>query len=234
MADDDWTPDFGSLDAEAPPWAAKRPVRIAVLGDFSAGAAAGRLETGDDLARRKMIPVEFDNLEDTLARLEVKLALPIGEGGDGVELEFGELDSFHPDTLYRELPMFKALAELRKRLNNTATFAKAAAEVQAMAGGPKRRASRSGPRRSQSGAPAANAKLSDFARLVGIAPEVNVDAPVDALMKRIVAPFVDRRRRIRSAIRWWRRSTTRSRTRCARCCTRASSRTSRRSGAAWT
>ena len=43
MADDDWTPDFGSLDAEAPPWAAKRPVRIAVLGDFSAGAAAGRL-----------------------------------------------------------------------------------------------------------------------------------------------------------------------------------------------
>ena len=149
MADDDWTPDFGSLDAAAPPWAAKRPVRIAVLGDFSAGAAAGRLETGDDLARRKMIPVEFDTLEDTLARLEVKLALPIGEGGDGVELEFGELDSFHPDTLYRELPMFKALAELSKRLNNTATFAKAAAEVQAMAGGPKRRASRSGARRSQ-------------------------------------------------------------------------------------
>jgi len=190
MADDDWTPDFGSLDVEAPPWAAKRPVRIAVLGDFSAGAANGRLETGDDLARRKMIPVEFDNLEDALARLEVKLALPIGEGGDGVEVEFGELDSFHPDALYRELPMFKALADLRKRLNNTATFAKAAAEVQAMAGGPKRRASRSGARRSKSGAPAANAKLSDFARLVGIASEVNVDAPVDALMKRIMAPFV--------------------------------------------
>jgi type VI secretion system protein ImpC len=190
MTDDDWTPDFGTLSSEAPPWAAKRPVRIAVLGDFSAGAAGGRLETGEDLARRKMIPVEFDNLEDTFARLEVKLALPIGEGGDGVEVQFGELDSFHPDSLYRELPMFKALADLRKRLNNTATFAKAAAEVQAMAGGPKRRASRSGPRRSKSGAPAANARLSDFARLVGIAPEVNVDAPVDALMKRIMAPFV--------------------------------------------
>ena len=190
MADDDWTPDFGTLDVAAPPWAAKRPVRIAVLGDFSAGAAAGRLETGDDLARRKMIPVEFDTLEDTLARLEVKLAMPIGEGGDGVEVEFGELDSFHPDTLYRELPMFKALADLRKRLNNTATFGKAAAEVQAMSGGPQRRASRSGARRSKSGAPAANAKLSDFARLVGIAPEVNVDAPVDALLKRILGPFV--------------------------------------------
>ncbi len=190
MADDDWTPDFGSLDAPPPPWAAKRPVRIAMLGDFSAGAAAGRLETGDELARRKMISVEFDNLEDTLARLEVKLALPIGDGGEGVEVEFGELDSFHPDSLYRDLPMFKALADLRKRLNNTATFAKAAAEVQAWGGGGKRRASRSGPRRSKSGAPAANAKLSDFARLVGVASEVDVDTPVDALLKRLVGPFV--------------------------------------------
>ena len=190
MADDDWTPDFGTLDAQAPPWAAKRPVRIAVLGDFSAGAAAGRLETGDDLARRKMIPVEFDTLEDALARLGVKLALPIGEGGDGVEVEFSELDSFHPDSLYRELPIFRSLVDLRKRLNNTATFAKAAAEVQAMGGGSKRRASRSGRRRSKSGAPAADAKLSDFARLVGIAQEVRVDAPVDALLKRILGPFV--------------------------------------------
>lgn len=190
MSDDDWTADFGTLDVPAPPWAAKRPVRIAVLGDFSGGAAAGRLETGDDLARRKMTSVEFDNLEDTLARLEVKLALPIGEGGDGVEIEFSELDSFHPDSLYRELPMFRSLVDLRKRLNNTATFAKAAAEVQAMAGGGKRRASRSGSRRSKSGAPAADAKLSDFARLVGIAPEVNVDAPVDDLLKRILGPFV--------------------------------------------
>jgi type VI secretion system protein ImpC len=188
--DDDWTPDFGSLDAAAPAWAAKRPVRIAVLGDFSAGAAAGRLETGDDLARRKMMAVEFDTLEDTLARLEVKLALPIGEGGEGVKVEFSELESFHPDSLYRELPMFKSLVELRKRLNNTATFAKAAAEVQAMGGGGKRRASRSGTRRSKSGAPAADARLSDFARLVGTAPEVRVDAPVDALLKRILGPFV--------------------------------------------
>ena len=190
MADDDWIPDFGSLDAAPPPWAAKRPVRIAVLGDFSAGAAAGRLETGDELARRKMIPVEFDNLEDTLARLEVKLALPIGDGGEGVEVEFSELDSFHPDSLYRDLPMFKALADLRKRLNNTATFEKAAAEVLAWGGGGKRRASRSGRRRSKSGAPAADAKLSDFARLVGIASDVDVDTPVDALLRRIVGPFV--------------------------------------------
>lgn len=185
---DDWTPNFGQLDSATPDWAAKRPVRIAVLGDFSAGAAAGRLDTGADLARRKMIPVEFDNLEDTLARLEVKLTLPIGDGGAGVEVEFGDLDAFHPDQLYRELEVFKALADLRKRLNNTATFAKAAAEVQSWAGG--QRVSRGGRRRSRSGAPAAGAKLSDFARLVGVAPDVVTDGPVDALLKRIVGPFV--------------------------------------------
>lgn len=185
---DDWTPNFGQLDSATPEWAAKRPVRIAVLGDFSAGAAAGRLDTGADLARRKMIPVEFDNLEDTLARLQVKLSLPIGDGGAGVEVEFGDLDAFHPDQLYRELEVFKALADLRKRLNNTATFAKAAAEVQSWAGG--QRVSRGGRRRSRSGAPSAGAKLSDFARLVGVAPDVVTDGPVNALLKRIVGPFV--------------------------------------------
>jgi type VI secretion system protein ImpC len=190
MSDDTWSPNFGQLDASPPTWAPKRPVRIAVLGDFSAGAASGRLETGSDLARRKLLPVEFDNLEDTLARLEVKLSLPLGDAGDGVELEFNDLDAFHPDQLYRELGVFKALADLRKRLNNTATFAKAAAEVQAWGGGGKKRVSRGGKRRSRSGAPAADAKLSDFARLVGLAPEVVTDGPVDALLRSIVGPFV--------------------------------------------
>lgn len=190
MADDSWTPNFGQLDATAPAWAAKRPVRIAVLGDFSGGAAAGRLETGSDLAARKLLPVEFDNLEDTMARLGVKLTLPIGDGGAGVEVEFNDLEAFHPDPLYRELPVFKALADLRKRLNTTSTFAKAAAEVQSWAGGSRKRVSRAGKRRSRSGAPAADAKLSDFARLIGVAPDVVTDGPVDALLRSIVGPFV--------------------------------------------
>ena len=191
--DKDWTADFGELGGTPPVWALKRPVRIAVLGDFSAGAASGRLEIGSDLAARKAIPVEFDNLEDTLARLEPKLTLPLGSDGEGVELEFGELDAFHPDTLYRELPVFKALADLRKKLNNTATFAKAAAEVQSWAGGKRR--SRAKPKRSKSGAPAADAKLSDFARLVGgnaATAELRVGGSVDALLRQVVGPFVEK------------------------------------------
>ena len=190
MDHDAWTPDFGSLDKAAPAWAAKRPVRIAVLGDFSGGAARGRLDTGAALARRKLVPVEFDNLEETLGRADLKLELPLGEGGAGVEIAFADLDAFHPDALYRELGVFKALADLRKRLNNTATFAKAAAEVQGWGGGGTKPVSRGGRKRSRGAAPAAGGKLSDFARLVGIAPEVRTDAPVDALLRQIVGPFV--------------------------------------------
>ena len=192
MDDTGWTPDFGTLDRSPPQWAPKRPVRIAVLGDFSAGAARGRLDTGEELARRKLIPVEFDTLEDTLARLSVKLDLPIGDGGAGVEVEFTDLDSFHPDQLYRNLDVFRALGDLRKRLNNTASFTKAAAEVQAMSGGATRRASRSGRGRARSASPAANAKLSDFARLVGYEPEIVVDGPVDNLLRQIIGPFVQK------------------------------------------
>jgi type VI secretion system protein ImpC len=190
--DDSWTPDFGQLDTSVPEWAAKRPTRIAVLGDFSGGAASGRLDTGADLARRKMIPVEFDTLEDALGRLNPKLTLPIGSDGAGVEIEFGDLDSFHPDQLYQNLDLFRALSDLRKRLNNTATFAKAAAEVNSWGGSGSKRVSRTSVRRSRSGAPAAGGKLSDFARLTGIAPDLDTTVSVDRMLQRIVGPLVQK------------------------------------------
>ncbi|HEY0953148.1 MAG TPA: type VI secretion system contractile sheath small subunit, partial [Roseateles sp.] len=143
MPKSDWTPNYGELDAAAPTWAAKRPVRIALLGDFGAGAASGRLDTGGDLARRKPKSVEFDSLEDWLGQQGITLTLPIGTKRGGVEVALADLESFHPDTLYRELDLFKKLLDLRKRLNNTATFDKAAADVAKLTG-VKKKASRAG------------------------------------------------------------------------------------------
>lgn len=187
----DWTPDFGTLDRSAPTWAPKRPVRIALLGDFSGRAAAGILETGAALARRKPLSVEFDSLEDALARLDVKLNLPLGDNGS-VEIRFPDLDAFHPDQLYRELDLFSQLSGLRKQLGNTATFAKAAAQVQSWAGTGSAKASRTSRRSKARGAsPAIDGKLSDFARLVGL-PSVpdTASSTVDELVRGIVAPFV--------------------------------------------
>ncbi|RYG38765.1 MAG: hypothetical protein EON93_01365 [Burkholderiales bacterium] len=189
MANSDWTPNYGSLDAAAPTWAPKRPVRIALLGDFGAGAAAGRLDTGSDLARHKPKSVEFDSLEDWLGQQSLTLNLPIGTKRGGVEISLNDIESFHPDTLFRELDLFRKLNDLRKRLNNTATFEKAAAEVNKMAG-VKKKASRAGSgARARGAAPSAGARLDDFARLTGRA-SVQAEGGIDTLLRDVIGPFV--------------------------------------------
>ena len=188
----DSTPNFGGISLPAPKWAAKRPMRIALLGDFSAGALAGRLESGAALAKRKPLPVEFDTLEDVLARMKLKLQLPLGAEGAPVEIEVSELESFHPDRLYGNLEIFSALASLRKRLNTPSTFAKAAAEVQSWSKGAGKRASSVNRRaRARGAAPSSGATLDDFARLTG-RPSVakGADDSLDALLRSIVGPFV--------------------------------------------
>lgn len=187
----DWTPNYGQLSAAAPAWAAKRPIRIALLGDFGAGAAAGRLDTGAELARRKPRPVEFDSLEDWLGQQNITLNLPVGADGAPVEIPLADLDSFHPDTLFRELELFKKLHDLRKRLNNTATFDKAAAEVAKMGGGAARKASRTVyGQRARGAAPSAGARLSDFARLTGRSSAPESGGNIDALLRNVIGPFV--------------------------------------------
>jgi len=187
MSDDTLFPNFGQIDATAPEWAPKRPVRIVLMGDFSASGAAGRLETGDELASRKLLPVDFDSLEDVLARLDVRLALPLGSEG-GIELEFSnDLDDFHPDELYGNVEVFSELYNLGGRLGNSST----AAEVLSWADDGNKPVSRSGRQRSRSGAPAADAKLSDLAKLEGSAPEIDTDVDIDDLVRAIVGPFVE-------------------------------------------
>lgn len=191
MAHSDWNPNYGELSAAAPTWSAKRPVRIALLGDFGAGAAAGRLDTGSDLARHKPRSVEFDSLEDWLGQQGLTLNLPIGAKRGGVEVAVNDLESFHPDTLFRELDLFRKLNDLRKRLNNTATFDKAAAEVAKLAG-TKKKASRAGRGvRARGAAPAAGAKLDDFARLTGrTSTPADGGGSIDALLRDVVGPFI--------------------------------------------
>lgn len=188
----EWTANFGGISTPPPNWNAKRPTRIAILGDFGAGALQGRLDKGAALAKRKPLKVEFDTLEDALARLALKLTLPLGADGAPVEIAITELESFHPDELYRNVEIFSALASLRKRLNTPSSFAAAAAEVQGWGGDAMQSASsvaRQG--RARGAAPSGGARLDDFARLTG-RPGVlaQADDSVSALLRRIVGPFV--------------------------------------------
>ena len=192
MSDSTWTPNFAGVGLSPPAWAAKRPMRILLLGDFSVGAGRGRLDTGAALAKRKPLQVEFDTLEDAMRRLKLALTLPLGADGAPVEIELPDLDAFHPDQIYANVPLFAELASLRKQLNNTTTFAKAAAQVQAFAEGAGARASTLARHAKHRGsAPAAGATLDDFARLTG-RPSTTAQAEdaVGDLLARIVGPFV--------------------------------------------
>lgn len=187
----DWTPNFGGISCTPPTWTVKRPLRIAILGDFGGGAIAGRLETGAALAKRKPLKVEFDTFEDAMARLNLKLKLPLGADGAPVEVELSELESFHPDELYRNLDIFSALTALRKKLNNTSTFAAAAASMKDWALDNTPAASRmSANNRSRGAAPSSGASLDDFARLTGRPAAHGAETSIDALLRSIVSPFV--------------------------------------------
>lgn len=192
MDNAEWTPDFGYVSTPLPNWAAKRPQRIAILGDFGAGALSGRLDSGPDLAARKPLKVEFDTLDDALGRLALTLRLPIGPEQSPVTLEISELEAFHPDEIYRNLDLFAALSSLRKRLNQPASFAAAAAEVMKWADVPKISAGALAVRRRSRGSSLrAGASLDDFARLTGRAAGTEAaDEPVDRLLRRVVGPFV--------------------------------------------
>lgn len=84
------------------------------------------------LALRKPLAIHVDNAEAVLTRLAPSLSLSIEtpEGSaEAVELEFRQIEDFHPDRLFRQADAFVGLRGLHEELTNPATFARAAAAL---------------------------------------------------------------------------------------------------------
>src|SRR5947209_11349954 len=88
---------------------ADTPFRILLLGDFS-GRGNRRSAAEPRLRGRKAIPIDLDNYEDVMARLRAQLELPGPD--EPIRLQFESLDDFHPEALYKRVPLFR---ELRMR-----------------------------------------------------------------------------------------------------------------------
>jgi len=123
--------DFGKIELEAGPQTqpaalleSETPFRILILGDLSGRANRGLREIGPALAQRPVLPVDRDNFDDVLGRLQPSIRL-----GPHLSLTFHELDDFHPDRLYDSLEIFGRLRALRQKLADAATFSSAAAEL---------------------------------------------------------------------------------------------------------
>ncbi len=80
------------------------PFRILVAGNFSGGASRVR----------KPVHVDRDNFDEVLALFAPEISLEFA--GTQVPMRFRELDDFHPDRLFRHLPPFQALRDLRQRV----------------------------------------------------------------------------------------------------------------------
>ncbi len=196
-----WSPNFGYLPQGIKDWPTDRPMRIAVLGDFSASVVHSPALTGPALAQAaRPFAVEFDSVDALLARLAPRLHLPLGPNGTTVEIGFNTMEDFHPDALFDRLEIFRVLASLRSRLLSPSSFAGAAAELMhIVVPAPELAGTGSGAKaQAQAGRTASgvvlpsDARLSDFARLVGgpAAAERVVDSPIDALLRHVVAPHV--------------------------------------------
>ena len=174
---------FGRLDTRNRP--APGPVfRVALLGDFSGRAAAGALETGEALGRRKPLKADVDTLDDLIARLLPRLAIAL-DGETAVTVPLATLDDFHPDQLAENLPLFEQLLDLRRTLQSRSGFDRAAKEVLSWAGAELLPPSS---RRARGAAIATDRKLSDLARLTGRKPRG--EAMAGDLIRRIVGPHI--------------------------------------------
>jgi type VI secretion system protein ImpC len=157
------------------------------MGDFSGRANAGTVQTGATLAARRPIVVDVDNIDDVLARMKLHLSLDLADDGAAVSVPINGLDDFHPDQLVENVALFEALVQLRRDLASKAGFARAAKEVLGWSG---ESALPPTPRHARGAAVATDRKLSDFARLTGRPGRPAEASPVDALLRRVVGPYV--------------------------------------------
>lgn len=138
--------DVGLTTGSQPAAAAQadEPFYIAILGDFSGRANRRELQIGAALAGRRAVMVDRDNFDEVLAKFGTRLSLPVAGSAEArIQLQFGELDDFHPDRLYDKLEIFQKLRETRRELGDSKTFAAAAEKVQGWLQSPKKEPQRS-------------------------------------------------------------------------------------------
>src|SRR5688500_12027469 len=101
------------------------PFRILMLGNWSGGGQDRELED------RRPIEIDRDNFDEVVDRLGVRLEI---SEPDPISLQFRRLDDFQPDEIFRQVPLFSELRDLRGRLKDPDTFNHAAREVRGMFG----------------------------------------------------------------------------------------------------
>ncbi len=96
---------------------------IAILGNFR-----GQRITDSPIGRREFIEIDRYNFDEVMAAIGPELSVKFGPD-QATSISFQTLKDFQPDRLYQNLEPFSRLADLRKRLDNPATFKQAMQEL---------------------------------------------------------------------------------------------------------
>lgn len=110
---------------EMPP---ETPFRLLLSGNLG-----GDRPNPKPLAGRKPIEIDRDNFDEVLAKTAPSVTIRNHASGNDLTIAFRELDDFEPDRLFERLPVFDELRTLSSQLAKPATFAQAAAKIQAWA-----------------------------------------------------------------------------------------------------
>ena len=188
--------EFGTAGGNKPRRKQSSPFVMLVLGNF-AGNTLGNNQP--DPALLMQIPVrqvDIDNIDQLWKVFEPALVLEIA--GNRVELAPRDLDDFHPDQLFQQLPLFSELRQLRKRLLDPASSAEALAEVTASSPAPTTTEQSQAERDEQvKGETESGDKM--FERLLGERPgqvtatpvaPASVQSKLDSFLQRVVGPHV--------------------------------------------
>jgi type VI secretion system protein ImpC len=89
------------------------PFRILILGNFS----GRKNHRGEPRQANRSMLVDPDTFDDVIAGLAPSVHVPLGGPEQAtLPIEFHSLEDFHPDSLYRRLPLFQALQSAKERL----------------------------------------------------------------------------------------------------------------------
>ncbi len=117
-----------TLETESQELPENLPFHILLLGDWS-----GReKQVLPEIFQSKPTIIDRDNFDNVFSKFNVRLDLDLElDGSKTLSLEFKELDDFHPDRIFQQIPQFSDLRDIRRRLLNENTFNEAAHEVRA-------------------------------------------------------------------------------------------------------
>ena len=159
------------------------PLRMLVLGDFGGHASRGQVRPGAEFCPQQ---VDLDGFTSLFGKIAPQIQIRLGDQPPFM-VAVRDLEDFHPDKLFASLEFFAPMRELRRQLQDSKTFALAAAMVGSV-----------GSVKPAEAAPSASeiaAHGEDLQRLLGRSSSTEASSAkpasaVDGMIRDAVAPYV--------------------------------------------